>query len=377
MPVPPPSAMSVGSEGSGARLPISSSAIRSGGSSRAPGDRAATRRAVSTRSSTRAATNAALFPAPAPVASRYSVPRLRMNCSGSKCSPSDGLTASKTRGSASAARASDTPCQMLSRVRGSESSIASNDSAQPVAASGEPVRIATASAAAAGSSVQRKSSAGVLRSSAAAWRSACSATRVLPSQKPPPSTPPEESSVAAARPVARIIAVSGSSQPLMGDHRSPAGMPSARCCGSKTATGPSRSLALSVTVRLSGRVDVVTTAPGASRIAGITTWSPFPERGGPISKIESSTLAQICLPCERPSKKPTSSGFGYSSEGRSVAARRRSAFEDALDATSCPLAVPWSLRGSVVTAREWRRIRVQVQAIAEVSKPRRRAATHQ
>jgi hypothetical protein len=39
-------------------------------------------------------------------------------------------------------------------------------------------------------------------------------------------------------------------------------------------------------------VEVVTTAPGASRIALMTTWAPFPERGGPISRIESSTLAQ-------------------------------------------------------------------------------------
>ena len=60
-------------------------------------------------------------------------------------------------------------------------------------------------------------------SRAAAWRRACSAVRVLPSQKPPSSTPPAESPVAEARPVARIIAVSGSSQPRMGDQRSPAG----------------------------------------------------------------------------------------------------------------------------------------------------------
>jgi hypothetical protein len=70
IPVPPPSAISVGSDGRGARLPISSSASSIGGSSRAPGERAASRRAVSTRSSTNAATSAAEAPAPAPVASR-------------------------------------------------------------------------------------------------------------------------------------------------------------------------------------------------------------------------------------------------------------------------------------------------------------------
>jgi hypothetical protein len=70
IPVPPPSAMSVGSEGKGARLPTSSSASSSGGSRRAPGLVAARRRAASTTSSTNAATNAAELLAPAPVASR-------------------------------------------------------------------------------------------------------------------------------------------------------------------------------------------------------------------------------------------------------------------------------------------------------------------
>ena len=41
LPVPTPSAMRTGKEGSGDRLPISSSARRSGGSSLAPGEAAA------------------------------------------------------------------------------------------------------------------------------------------------------------------------------------------------------------------------------------------------------------------------------------------------------------------------------------------------
>src|SRR3546814_3588214 len=68
-----------------------------------------------------------------------------MKLSGSNCSPSPGLTASSTLGSASADNASETPCQILSRVRGSASSVASSESAHPVAASDEPVRMATAS----------------------------------------------------------------------------------------------------------------------------------------------------------------------------------------------------------------------------------------
>src|SRR5690606_19117416 len=163
---------------------------------RAPGGGAARRRAAATRSSTNAATNAALAPAPAPVASKYRVPRERMNFSGSKSSPSPGETASSTRGSASALSDSDTPCQIESRVLGSESIIASKDSAQPPAASGLFVKIATASAAAVGSSVHRNNSDGGLWSIAAACSRACRAERVLPSQNPPPSTPPEDRPVA-------------------------------------------------------------------------------------------------------------------------------------------------------------------------------------
>ncbi len=106
----------------------------------------------------------------------------------------------------------------------------------------------------------------------------------------------------AASPVARIIAVCGDSQPRIGDHRIPAGRPSARCCGSKIATGPIRRRARMVAVRLSGRVEVTTTAPGASRIAGITRCRPLPERGGPMTMIESSTDAHTLAPLETPSR---------------------------------------------------------------------------
>src|SRR5690606_24634775 len=89
-----------------------------------------------------------------------------------------------------------------------------------------------------GERVQLNSSRGERSSRAAAWSSACRAVRVLPSQNPPDSTPPVDRPVADARPVARIIAVSGSWQPRTGDQRRPAGRPSASCCGSKPATGP-------------------------------------------------------------------------------------------------------------------------------------------
>ena len=70
IPVPPPSAMSTGIDGSGERFPISSRASSRGGSSRAPGDAAARCRAVSTKSSMNAATSGHEAPAPAPVASK-------------------------------------------------------------------------------------------------------------------------------------------------------------------------------------------------------------------------------------------------------------------------------------------------------------------
>ena len=57
-----------------------------------------------------------------------------------------------------------------------------------------------------------------------------------------------------------------------------------------------------VAVRLSGRVLVVTTAPGASTMNGMTTCRPLPLRGGPSNSIESSTLAQTCWPRERHSR---------------------------------------------------------------------------
>jgi hypothetical protein len=81
--------------------------------------------------------------------------------SGSKCSCGPGVTASSTRGSARAARARETPCQMLSRVLGSASIIAPRESSHPIAAFGWfELRIATASDAALGSRVHRNSSAG-------------------------------------------------------------------------------------------------------------------------------------------------------------------------------------------------------------------------
>jgi hypothetical protein len=57
-----------------------------------------------------------------------------------------------------------------------------------------------------------------------------------------------------------------------------------------------------VAARLSALVLVVMTAPGASKMAGITRLKPFPERGGPTTTIESSTDAQHATPRDRPRK---------------------------------------------------------------------------
>lgn len=118
IPVPPLSAMSTGSAGSGAKFSISSNANSSAGSMRAPAERAASFRAVSTRSSMNAATRAAAAPEPLPVASRYRVPLAVRNSSGSNASSGSGETASRTRGSARAAKAKLTPCQIESLCGG-------------------------------------------------------------------------------------------------------------------------------------------------------------------------------------------------------------------------------------------------------------------
>ena len=59
--------------------------------------------------------------------------------------------------------------------------------------------------------------------------------------------------------------------------------------------------------------------------------NPFPARGGPSKVIESSTLAQHPSPRLDPNSRPTSAGWGraWTTEGRSVAARRNSAFSPA------------------------------------------------
>src|ERR1019366_4553366 len=113
-------------------------------------------------------------------------------------------------------------------------------------------------------------------------RTACSAEDC---QKLESVVPP---AVPAARALARTSAVCGFSHPRIGDQRVADGIPGASLCGSKTATGPARCRAASVAVRLSGRVLVVITAPGASRIIGITKCKPLPDLSGPRSTIESS-----------------------------------------------------------------------------------------
>lgn len=87
-----------------------------------------------------------------------------------------------------------------------------------------------------------------------------------------------------------------------GDQRKPAGTPGARCCGSNTATGPRLMRERMVVARLSGLVEVVTTAPGASRIALMTMWAPLPDLGGPITRIESSTDVHTFVPRATPTR---------------------------------------------------------------------------
>lgn len=181
---------------------------------------------------------------------------------------------------------------------------------------------------------------------------ACSMQRVTASaccrQNVPFSTPFRPESLTRAS--ARIIAVRGLSQPRTRDHCSAGSRNGqwARPCGSNTAAGPRDVHAARVTARLSGRVEVVTTAPGASRIIGITTLWPFPERGGPSSSIESSTDAQHPTPRLVPTRYPRSAGRGRCREGRSVFDRATRARAPAAWRTSPRRASPSARTGEVV-----------------------------
>ena len=96
------------------------------------------------------------------------------------------------------------------------------------------------------------------------------------------------------------------------------------------------------------------TAPGASRIALMTTCKPFPERGGPISRMLSSTVVHTCPPLPVPRRYPTSAGAAFPvSDGRRVAAFFTRAFAEATRATSAAVAVPANRCGSVFEWAWW------------------------
>lgn len=235
------------------------------------------RRATSVMSSMSAVISGATDSCAPEVPSRYSVPRSAMKLAGSNSSPTAGVTASRTRGSARASNARRTPPQTPSRCRGSAVDWASSSSAQPGAAPTTARRIRTGSWLA-GARVQPSTVRASRPSSAAACSRARTTAWALAAQKSPSVTlRPTPAASTSAR--ARRIATSGSAQPRTGDQRSPSRRPASRC-GSKIATGPTRSRCATVVSRLSVLVDGASTAPGASRMAGMTRCTPFPARGG-------------------------------------------------------------------------------------------------
>jgi len=193
----------------------------------------------------------------------------------------------------------DTMAHTESRWRGSAETIDSRAWSQDRAARGSVARIATASRAWTADRDHRYRSVGVRPPSAAA----CSRQRTACSEE---ACQKFESTVPLAAPVVRALprsrAVCGFSQPRIGDHRAAERMPGARHWGSKTTTGPIASRAVSVAVRLSGRVLVVITAPGASRMLGMTRCKPFPDLGGPTMTIESSTEQKHSRPRDMPNR---------------------------------------------------------------------------
>ena len=230
------------------------------------------------------------------------VPRMAKNASGSNSLPASGVTAAMTAGSARGAKALATIPHTESLVLGSVAMIASSARSQPSDAPGCELKMVTASFEAPAAWLQRNKSAAGRPSNAAA----CSRQRVAETacarQKLAFSTPEWRASATSVS--ARAIAVWAASQPRVSDQRSngrSGGRP-AIPWGAKIITGPRSARARSVTERLSARVEVVTTAPGASRIMGMTSCRPLPDRGGPKRRIESSTLAQQSTPLEEPSR---------------------------------------------------------------------------
>ena len=247
---------------------------------------------------------------------------------------------------------------IASRCRGSAVTIDSSDSSHDSAARGSAARIATASRAWTADRDHRYRPVGVRPPSAAACsrqRTACSDEACQKFESTVPPAAPD------ARALARNSAIWGFSHPRMGDHRVEERMPGASRCGSKTATGPIASRARRVAVRLSGRVLVVITAPGASRIDGITRCRPLPERGGPRRTIESSTEQKQSSRRARPRRQPTSLGCGFCRLGRRLSARCSSQRRPAARLTSAPDATPKIVPGSLFCVALERLLRTHSQ----------------
>ena len=107
--------------------------------------------------------------------------------------------------------------------------------------------------------------------------------------------------VFAASASARVAARMGSSQPAIASHATWWAKPAPSMpWGSNTPTGPIAAREVRVALMLSGLVDVVMTAPGASRIALMARCSPLPEPGGPTTRMLRSTDAHTSCPREVP-----------------------------------------------------------------------------
>ena len=142
-----------------------------------------------------------------------------------------------------------------------------------------------------------------------------------PCQNEASSTPDEDP---AARTCARAAATLPSRQPVIGTTAPfPAGRrPNRRWRSPRPGRRTAR--AVMVTATTSGRVEVTTTAPGASRTRLITTYTPLPAPDGPSRTTESRTLVYTSHPRACPHFQPRSVGRGRElSVGRSSPARLR------------------------------------------------------
>src|SRR5664279_1690755 len=301
-------------------------------------------------------------------ANRYRVPFAARNASAYKPRPGSGSNRRRTACRSSPARALPTPAHTLPRNFSSPSTTCANVSAQPGSTRTPPeplvvlpskfCRTAKPAFAAAADCVHRHRSSIPASPHAAACSNALITFSDQPCQNEASSTPDDEP---AANTCARAAATFPSRHPAIRDHRTVSGRPSTEPSVAITPTGPTAARAAMVTARTSGRVEVTTTAPGASSTRLMTTYTPLPAPDGPSSTTESRTLVNTSTPLAVPQHQPRSVGRGFAPNvGLSSVALASNGFRPTARRISPAVAIP----GRMAIAATLRRSRPRTLTIA-------------